>query len=137
MATWLMKSEPESFSWSDLARDGKTAWDGVRNHQAANYLRAMKRGDKALFYHSGAERAVVGMMTVSGEHRPDPSDPSGRFVMVEMRPLKAAKRPLTLAEIKSESRFKDLLLVRHSRLSVMPVGAAHWALLCRLAGFEP
>ena len=137
MATWLLKSEPESFSWSDLVREGKTNWDGVRNHQAANYLRAMKRGDKALFYHSGAERAVVGMMSVSGEHQPDPSDPSGRFVMVKMRPLKAAKRPVTLAEIKSERRLEDFLLVRHSRLSVMPATATQWAILCRMAGLDP
>ena len=136
MAHWLFKSEPESFSWDDLVKSRTTAWDGVRNHQAANNMKAMKLGEGCFFYHSGEERRIVGAVEVSGLYRPDPSDASGRFGMVEVRALVPVKRPVTLAEIKADPRFADFLLVRHSRLSVVPVGEAAWRLLCTMAGIE-
>ena len=136
MAHWLFKSEPESFSWDDLVKSRTTAWDGVRNHQAANNMKAMKLGERGFFYHSGAERRIVGVLEVSGLYRPDPSDASGRFGMVEVKALEPVKRPVTLAAIKADPNFADFLLVRHSRLSVVPVGEAAWRLLCSMAGIE-
>jgi predicted RNA-binding protein with PUA-like domain len=136
MAHWLFKSEPESFSWDDLVKSRTTAWDGVRNHQAANNMKAMKLGERGFFYHSGEERRIVGVVEVSGPYRPDPSDASGRFGMVEVKALKPVKRPVTLAEIKADQHFADFLLVRHSRLSVVPVAEAAWRLLCTMAGIE-
>ena len=137
MATWLFKSEPETFSWDDLVRLGATAWDGVRNHQAANNMKAMRLGERGFFYHSGVERRIVGVMEVSGLYRPDPSDASGRFGMVEVKPISTLPRPVTLAEIKAEPRLANLLLVRHSRLSVSPVGAPEWQMISAMAGLEP
>jgi predicted RNA-binding protein with PUA-like domain len=136
MAHWLFKSEPESFSWDDLVKRRTTAWDGVRNHQAANNMKAMKLGERGFFYHSVEEKRIVGVVEVTGLYRPDPSDASGRFGMVEVKALMPVKRPVTLAEIKADPRFADFLLVRHSRLSVVPVGAAEWRLLCTMAGIE-
>ncbi|HUI18363.1 MAG TPA: EVE domain-containing protein [Alphaproteobacteria bacterium] len=136
MAHWLFKSEPESFSWDDLVKSRTTAWDGVRNHQAANNMKAMKLGERGFFYHSGEERRIVGVLEVSGLYRPDPSDASGRFGMVEVKALEPVKRPVTLAAIKADPNFADFLLVRHSRLSVVPVGEAAWRLLCSMAGIE-
>ena len=136
MAHWLFKSEPDAFSWDDLVRKGTTAWDGVRNHQAANNMKAMRLGERAFFYHSVKEKSIKGVVEVSGLYRPDPSDKSGRFGMVEVRALFPVKRPVTLAEIKTEPRLSNLLLVRHSRLSVVPIGEAEWRLLCAMAGIE-
>jgi predicted RNA-binding protein with PUA-like domain len=136
MAHWLFKSEPESFSWDALVKSRTTAWDGVRNHQAANNMKAMKLGEHGFFYHSGEERRIVGVVEVASLYRPDPSDASGRFGMVEVRAKKPVKRPVTLAEIKADPRFADFLLVRHSRLSVVPVGESAWRLLCTMAGIE-
>lgn len=136
MAYWLVKSEPESWSWSDQLRDKRTNWNGVRNHQAANNLKAMKKGDRAFFYHSGEERRIVGVVEVVKEHYPDPSDTSGRFVMVDVKAVKPLARPVTLAEMRSEPKLADFLLLRHSRLSVVPVSAAHWKLLCKLGETE-
>jgi len=136
-AHWLMKTEPETFSWDDLAKAGKTGWDGVRNFQAANNMKAMKLGDRGFFYHSGEERRIVGVLEVIGLYRPDPSDETGRFGMVEVKPVQPVKRPVTLAEIKADPRLQNLLLVRHSRLSVSPVGAAEWRIICGLAGIKP
>lgn len=134
MRHWLMKSEPEAYSWSRLVADGRGHWDGVRNHQAANNLRAMKRGDRAFFYHSSAGREIVGVMKITREHYPDPSDATGKFVMVDVEPVMPVKTPVTLAAIRAEPRLADFLLVRHSRLSVVPVSAPHWKLLCKMAG---
>ena len=136
MAYWLMKSEPDTFSWDDLVRKGRTDWDGVRNHQAANNLRAMKKGDRAFFYHSNEGLAVVGVMAVARAHYPDPSDDTGKWVAVEMVPVMPVKRPVTLAEIKAEPRLQHLLLVRHSRLSVSPVDNDAWKLICGMAGIK-
>lgn len=136
MAYWLVKSEPESWSWSDQLRDKRTNWNGVRNHQAANNLKAMTKGDRAFFYHSGEERRIVGVVEVVKEHYPDPSDASGRFVMVDVQAVKPLARPVTLAEMRGEPKLADFLLLRHSRLSVVPVSAAHWKLLCKLGETE-
>jgi predicted RNA-binding protein with PUA-like domain len=137
MAYWLMKSEPETFSWAMLVDKGWTHWDGVRNHQAAANLRAMKVGELAFFYHSSTGKEVVGTMRVTKEHMPDPTDKTGKFVMVDVEPVKPLKTPVTLAEIRADPRFADFLLVRHSRLSVMPVGPAHWKSICRMGGIDP
>ena len=123
MAHWLMKSEPGTYSWDDLVRDEATEWDGVRNPTARQHLRAMKAGDEAFFYHSGDERAVVGIMRVSREARPDPRDPNWVSVAVEaVRPL----GPVTLKAIKAEPGLAKMELVRLSRLSVSPVRDEEW-----------
>lgn len=136
MAYWLVKTEPEAWSWDQQVKGGRTNWDGVRNHQAANNLKAMKKGDLAFFYHSGEERQVVGVVRVSVEHRPDPKDATGKFVMVEMETVGPAKTPVTLARIKAEPRLADMVLVKNARLSVQPVDAAQWNLVCRMAGIK-
>lgn len=132
-AYWLVKSEPGAWSWDDHVKKGVEHWDGVRNHQAANNLKAMKVGDKAFFYHSVNEKAVVGTLEVVKEAYPDPSDESGRFVMVDFKALKPVKRPVTLAEIKAEPGLEEIALVRQSRLSVMPVSAAEWKIINDMA----
>jgi predicted RNA-binding protein with PUA-like domain len=132
MAYWLIKSEPGTWSWDDQVRDGTAEWDGVRNHQAANNLKAMKRGDLAFFYHSVDEKRIVGVVEVVKEHYPDPSDASGRFVMVDVKARQPMKRPVTLAEIKAEPRLSELALVRQSRLSVVPIGKEEWRLICAM-----
>ena len=124
MRTWLLKSEPFKYSWDQLVRDRRTHWDGVRNHQAANNLKAMRVGDRAFFYHSNEGLAIVGIIEVVKEAYLDPSDPEGRFVMVDVRPLEPVRTPVTLAQIKAEPQLANLALVRQSRLSVVPVAAA-------------
>ena len=119
MNYWLMKSEPETYSWSDLVRDKKTTWDGVRNFQARNHLKSMKKGDLAFIYHSGDEKAVVGIAEIIKENLPDPKDAA--WVAVELRPYKPLKRPVTLAEIKATKKLSAMVLVKASRLSVQPV----------------
>lgn len=136
MRYWLLKSEPFKYSWEQLVRDGRTHWDGVRNHQAANNLRAMRNGDRAFFYHSNEGLAVVGVAEIVREAYPDPSDESGRFVMVDVRPVRPVERPVTLQQIKAEPRLADLALVRQSRLSVVPVAPSEWSVICEMAGIE-
>jgi predicted RNA-binding protein with PUA-like domain len=137
MAYWLLKSEPGEFSWDDLVRKGTTGWDGVRNYQAAGNMKAMKLGDRGFFYHSVDEKRIVGIVEIVGLYRPDPSDETGRFGMVDVKAVMPVKRPVTLAEIKAEPRLQKLLLVRNSRLSVVPIGSAEWKLLCAMAGVRP
>jgi predicted RNA-binding protein with PUA-like domain len=137
MAHWLMKSEPDAFSWDDLVRQKRSPWDGVRNYQAANNMKAMKLGERAFFYHSVEEKRIVGILEIVGLYRPDSSDASGRFGMVDVAPVKPVKRPVTLAEIKAEPRLKNLLLVRQSRLSVVPIGDAEWKLISKMAETDP
>ena len=132
MARWLMKSEPESYSWADLVRDGGTEWDGVRNNAARLHLRAMKVGDEAFFYHSGEERAVVGIMRIAREGRPDGED--GTWVSVRVEPVKAMKAPVTLKDIKAEPKLAKMELIRQSRLSVAPVRDEEWALVLAMGG---
>jgi len=136
VAYWLFKSEPESWSWqSQLKRGAKgEPWSGVRNHQANNNMKAMRQGDLGFFYHSGDEKRIAGIVEVIGEHRPDPTDASGRFGLVDVRAVKALPQPVSLAQIKAEPKLKDLLLVRQSRLSVSPVDANSWALICKMGG---
>ncbi len=134
MAYWLMKSEPSAYSWDQLVKDGRTHWNGVRNFQAANNLKAMKPGDRAFFYHSNEGKAVVGIVEIVKSAYPDPGDKEGRFVMVDVKPLAAMAAPVTLAAIKAEPRLKNLALVRQSRLSVSPVGAEEWKLICKMGG---
>ena len=131
MARWLMKSEPGSYSWDELVRDGGTEWDGVRNAAARIHLRAMKAGEEAFFYHSGEERSVVGIMRIVREGRPDPKDPDWVSVAVEpVRPL----APVTLKAIKADPRLARMELIRQSRLSVAPVREEEWAAVLDLAG---
>ena len=131
MAHWLMKSEPESYSWSDLLRDGGTEWDGVRNNAARLHLKAMKKGDEAFFYHSMSDKAVVGIMRVAREAQPDPKAPD--WVSVRVEPVKALARPVTLAEIKAEPKLSKMELIRQSRLSVAPVRDEEWKAVLELA----
>lgn len=131
MAYWLMKSEPGSYSWNDLVRDGKTMWDGVRNNAARLHLRAMKAGDEAFFYHSMDERAVVGLMKIIGTCQPDGAD--GSWVKVPVEPARPLARPVTLAEIKAEPRLAKMELIRQSRLSVAPVRDEEWKLILGMA----
>lgn len=131
MGHWLMKSEPESYSWSDLVRDGGTEWDGVRNNSARLHLKAMKKGDEAFFYHSMSDKAVVGIMRVTREAQPDPKDPN--WVSVRVEPVKAIA-PITLAKIKGEPRLSKMELIRQSRLSVAPVRDEEWKLIVEMAG---
>ena len=133
-SVWLLKSEPEKYGFSDLVRDGRTVWDGVRNAQAAIYLRAMRRGDLALFYHSRTELAVVGVATVTREAFVDPTDPSGRFVAVEIEPLRALKRPVALAEMRVNLLLAGMIMFRQFRLSVTPVTEAEWSAIRAIAG---
>jgi predicted RNA-binding protein with PUA-like domain len=134
MRYWLLKSEPSAYSWDQLVKDGRTNWSGVRNFQAASNLKAMKNGDRAFFYHSNEGLEIVGIVEIVKEAYPDPSDKQGRFVMVDVRPLQPAKKPVTLAAIKAEPKLADLALVRQSRLSVVPVAAEEWRLICKMAG---
>ena len=120
MATFLLKTEPETYSYADLERDGQTAWDGVRNHLAMRYLRAMQPGDEAFIYHSVSDKQVVGIAKVVSHCRPDPKDESGKFDCLDIAPVRKLKRPVTLAEFKAAG-WHDFDLVRMSRLSVMPV----------------
>jgi len=130
MNHWLVKSEPSVYSWDDLLADKRTDWSGVRNFQASNNLKAMRKGDRAFFYHSGAGPAIVGIAEVMREYYPDPSDKAGRFGMVDLAPVMAMKKPVSLAEIKAEPRLAGFALVRQGRLSVVPVSAAEWKLIC-------
>jgi predicted RNA-binding protein with PUA-like domain len=131
MAYWLMKSEPHVYSWADLSRDGKTEWDGVRNNAARLHLRAMKAGDEAFFYHSGEERAVVGIMRITGAGKADGDD--GSWVKVPVEPVQAIG-PVTLKQIKAEPELSAIELIRQSRLSVAPVREAEWNRILEMAG---
>ncbi|WP_314373345.1 EVE domain-containing protein [Sphingomonas paucimobilis] len=132
MAYWLLKSEPDSYGWDDLVRDGATEWDGVRNAAAAKHLRAMQPGDSALFYHSGKDKAAVGIATITRAAQADGED--GRWVSVAVAPDRPLPRPVPLAAMKAEAKLTDLPMLRQSRLSVSPVGDAEWAILMTMAG---
>jgi predicted RNA-binding protein with PUA-like domain len=132
MAHWLMKSEPGSYSWDDLVRDGGTEWDGVRNPAARLHLRAMKAGDEALFYHSGADKAAVGIMRITREGAPDPKD--ANWVSVAVAPVRPLPAPVTLKAVKADPRLAKLEMLRQSRLSVSPVREEEWKAILDLAG---
>lgn len=129
---WLIKSEPAAFSWEDLVREGETVWDGVRNHRAANNLRAMKVGDQCLFYHSVTGKEVVGIAQVSEAGLTDPTDPDGKWPTVKVKPGRAITRPVTLKEVKAEPRLAECELVRLSRLSVAEIRPEEWDLICEM-----
>ena len=131
MAYWLMKSEPGSYSWDDLVRDGGTMWDGVRNNAARLHLRAMEPGDEAFFYHSMDERAVVGIMRITGTGQPDGDD--GSWVKVPVEPVRSLHNPVTLGAIKAEPRLAKMELIRQSRLSVAPVREEEWKLILEMS----
>jgi predicted RNA-binding protein with PUA-like domain len=131
---WLMKSEPDVYSYDDLVTEGEGTWDGVRNHTAAINLRTMKTGDQAFFYHSNIGLEIVAIMTISAEHFIDPTCEKGRFVAVKVKPLRKLARPVTLKAIKANSRMSDMQLIRQSRLSVAPVSEAEWQEILRMAG---
>ena len=131
MAYWLMKSEPESYSWTDLVRDGRTEWDGVRNNAARLHLKAMKKGDEAFLYHSMSDKAVVGIMRITREACPDAKDPD--WVSVEVEPVRKIA-PVTLAQIKAEPSLSAMELIRQSRLSVAPVREEEWNRVLKLSG---
>ncbi|WP_375593607.1 EVE domain-containing protein [Algihabitans albus] len=137
MAYWLMKSEPGTWSWDDQVAAGTDHWDGVRNYQASNNLKAMKLGDLAFFYHSVNEKRIVGIVEVAREYYPDPTDASGRFGMVDVKAIRAVELPVTLAEIKAEPRLAELPLLKQSRLSVMPIPDDAWRLICTMAETDP
>jgi len=130
VARWLMKSEPESYSWADLVRDGGTEWDGVRNNAARLHLKSMKAGDEAFFYHSMSDKAVVGIMKITRGAEPDPKAPE--WVRVRVEPVRKLERPVTLGEIKAEPRLAKMELIRQSRLSVAPVRDDEWKLILEM-----
>ena len=136
MKYWLLKSEPETWSWEMQKKKGAKGepWSGVRNHTAKLNMMAMKKGDLGFFYHSGAEKSVVGIVEVIGEYRPDPSDEKGQFGMVIVKAVKDLPRPVTLAECKANLKLKDMSLVTSFRLSVQPVTEAEWKEVCRMGG---
>lgn len=133
MAYWLFKSEPSTWSWQDQVSQRITSWDGVRNYQASNHMKAMKKGDLGFFYHSVKEKAIVGVVRVIKEYYPDHTDPTGRFGMVDVEAVESLKNPVTLQEIKEDERLEHLGLVKQSRLSVMPIDLPSWDIIYRKA----
>ncbi|HEY4344844.1 MAG TPA: EVE domain-containing protein [Parvibaculum sp.] len=136
MAYWLYKSEPSAWSWDDQKKKGAKGepWTGVRNHQANNNMKAMKKGDLGFFYHSVEEKSIVGIVRVIGEHRPDPTDEMGKFGLVIIEAVEDMPTPVTLAAIKTEPKLAESMLLRMSRLSVQPVRDAEWKLICKMGG---
>jgi predicted RNA-binding protein with PUA-like domain len=124
---WLFKEEPTHYSFDDLVRDGKTSWSGVKNPLAQKHLRSVKKGDRVFYYHTGDEKAVIGIAKAASDAYPDPNDKAGKLVTVDVVPGKKLKRPVSLAEIKARAFFEDFPLVRISRLSVMPVSDKEWS----------
>ena len=128
---WLIKSEPDAYSWDDLVKEGETLWDGIRNHRAANNLRTMAKGDRAFFYHSVTGKEIVGIAEISEAGLPDPKDPA--WAAVKVRPVRALERPVTLAEVKADKALADIELVRLSRLSVAEIRPEEWERVLELA----
>ncbi len=134
MAYWLVKSEPFNYSWDQFVKDGQTFWDGVRNYAARNHLKAMKKGDEVFFYHSNEGLEIVGIAKVAKEAYQDPTTDEEAWVVVDLKPVKKLKKSVTLQQVKSEKRLKDMALLRLSRLSVQPVTEAEWKIIKELAG---
>ena len=126
MKYWLLKSEPDAWSWDNQVKEGASMWDGVRNYQARNNLKEMKKNDLCFFYHSVTERSIVGIVKVVKEYYPDPTDKTGRFVVVDVKATKKLKNPVSLDKIKENSNLQDIALVKQSRLSVMPLTKKEW-----------
>jgi predicted RNA-binding protein with PUA-like domain len=138
MAHWLIKSEPATWSWDDQVKVGAkgTAWDGVRNHLAKKHLMAMKKGDRAFFYHSGEEKRIVGVVEIIGDYQPDPSDKTGKFGLVTVKAVTPLANPVTLKQCKTEKKLAKMVLLNNSRLSVQPVTNEEWAVIGRLGGLK-
>lgn len=136
MAYWLVKSEPSAWSWEQQVADGAkgTPWTGVRNHAAKLNLQKMKKGDRAFFYHSNEGKEIVGIVEIVREHYPDPTDAAGKFVVVDVKAVEPMKRPVTLAQVKTEKKLAEMALIKQSRLSVQPVTAEEWRTVCKLGG---
>ena len=134
MAYWLLKSEPESYSFSDLVRDGSTVWDGVANNAALKFMREAQPGDLALIYHTGEERRAVGLAEITSAAYPDPQLTDPKLVVFTLRPVRALPNPVTLSAVKADPFFADFALVRQARLSVMPLSAAQWERIVKMAG---
>ena len=130
---WLFKEEPSSYSFDQFTKDGGTSWAGVRNPLAQKHLRSVKKGDRVFYYHTGNEKSVVGIAKATSDAYPDPKDKSGKLVVVDVAPVQALKRPVTLAEIKASKAFADFALTRLPRLSVMPVNDAEWKEIERMS----
>lgn len=136
---WLFKSEPNTWSWDDQVAKGDEGegWDGVRNYQASNNMKAMKVGDRGFFYHSVNEKQVVGIVEVIEEYHPDPTDAKGRFGMVTVKAIRPFAKPVTLADVKAEPTLENLPLIKQSRLSVMPIDEAAWTKICAMGETDP
>ena len=133
MKFWLLKSEPDAWSWDNQVKEGASMWDGVRNYQARNNLKEMKKNDLCFFYHSVTERSIVGIVKVVKEYYPDPTDKTGRFVVVDVKATKKLKNPVSLDQIKENSKLKDIALVKQSRLSVMPLKKTEWEIIIKMS----
>ena len=133
MQFWLVKSEPSTWSWENQIKEGISMWDGVRNYQARNNLKKMKKGDLCFFYHSVSERSIVGILEVVKEFYDDPTDKTGKFVVVDVKPLKKLKKPVSLDQIKKVKRLQEISLIKQSRLSVMPLKKSEWDIILKLS----
>ena len=131
---WLMKSEPDAYSWDDLVAEGEGTWDGVRNHRAANNMRAMQVGDQAFFYHSNIGKEIVGIIAISQSGLTDPTDPEGKWACVKVKPVRKLAQPVTLAQIKARPDLQDMELIRLGRLSVAELQPEEWAKVLQMAG---
>ena len=138
MAYWLLKTEPESFSWDEQVKAGGKgeAWTGVRNFIARNHLKDMKKGERAFFYHTGDEKQVVGIVEVIREHYPDPTDAKGVFKAVDIKAVEKLPKPVTLAQVKADKQLKAMALAKYPRLSVQPVTAEEWKIVCKMGGLK-
>ena len=133
MKYWLLKSEPDAWSWDNQIKEGASMWDGVRNYQARNNLKEMKKNDLCFFYHSVTERSIVGIVKIVKEYYPDPTDKTGRFVVVDVKAMKKLKKPVSLDQIKENSELQDIALVKQSRLSVMPLKKTEWDIIIKMS----
>ena len=133
MKYWLLKSEPDTWSWENQVKEGASMWDGVRNYQARNNLKEMKKNDLCFFYHSVTERSIVGIVKIVKEYYPDPTDKTGRFVVVDVKAKKKLKKPVSLDQIKKSSELQDIALVKQSRLSVMPLKKTEWDIIIKMS----
>tara|TARA_Y100000817_G_C16396170_1_gene341154 strand:+ start:72 stop:476 length:405 start_codon:yes stop_codon:yes gene_type:complete len=133
MKYWLLKSEPDAWSWDNQVKEGASMWDGVRNYQARNNLKEMKKNDLCFFYHSVTERSIVGIVKVVKEFYPDPTDKTERFVVVDVKATKKLKNPVSLDQIKENNKLKDIALVKQSRLSVMPLKKTEWDIIIKMS----
>ena len=133
MKYWLLKSEPDAWSWDNQVKEGASMWDGVRNYQARNNLKEMKKNDLCFFYHSVTERSIVGIVKIVKEYYPDPTDKTGRFVVVDVKAIKKLKKPVSLNQIKENGKLKDIALIKQSRLSVMPLKKTEWEIIIKMS----